>query len=99
MRNFHRNANGFSLIELMIVVAIVGILATVAIPAYYNHISRSRQAEAAQILLQVKTAQEPQQSRPGALCLKNKAGPLHLQTHDTVHGPGIKIGIAEPGCQ
>ncbi len=42
-----RHAKGFTLIELMIVVAIIGILAAVAIPAFMKYIKKSKTTEAA----------------------------------------------------
>ncbi|KIP98375.1 MULTISPECIES: pilin [Pseudomonas] len=47
---------GFTLIELMIVVAIIGILAAIAIPQYQNYIARSQFSEAHTLLGGARTA-------------------------------------------
>jgi type IV pilus assembly protein PilA len=46
---------GFTLIELMIVVAIIGILAAIAIPAYQDYVARAQVSEAATLMDGLKT--------------------------------------------
>jgi len=55
MKKHKQAQQGFTLIELMIVIAIVGILAAIALPAYQDYIVRSKMSEPLAALAEAKT--------------------------------------------
>lgn len=76
---------GFSLIELMIVVAIVGILAGIAYPSYQNYVLRSGRADGQAKLMEIMQAQERFHSQNQTYVVNLGAGGL---------GYGVAAGAA-----
>ena len=58
LRKLRGNSKGFTLIELMIVVAIIGILAAIAIPNFLTYQCKSRQSEAKANLGSIRVGEE-----------------------------------------
>lgn len=61
---------GFTLLELMIVVAIVAFLASVAIPRYFTYFAKAKQAEATMLLASLHTAQQAYWAEHGSYANK-----------------------------
>ena len=53
-----KRTSGFTLIELMVTVAVVGILAAIAYPSYQNQVKKARRSEAQQLLLGASNKEE-----------------------------------------
>lgn len=73
MRKFH---SGFTLIELMIVIAIIGILAAIAIPAYQDYTIRAQITEGLNLASKAKTAMDEFYSAHGALPASNTSAAI-----------------------
>ena len=87
---------GFTLIELMIVVAIIGILAAIAIPAYQDYTIRSQVSEGMSLAAGAKTAMAEFYNQTGRFADNNES--YGLADGDEITGTyveGVAAGSAE----
>jgi type IV pilus assembly protein PilA len=98
---FNKMQKGFTLIELMIVVAIIGILAAIAIPAYQDYTIRAKVTEGLNLADSAKTAVAESFQSGGTLGLKAAAlswntafaASKYVSTIKVTTAPGATQGI------
>ena len=85
---------GFTLIELMIVVAIIGILAAIAIPAYQDYTVRSQVSEGLTLAAQAKTAVAESFSQTGTAPVNRLAAGMTATGTDTSGNYVTSVNVA-----
>ena len=90
----NKNASqGFSLIEMMVVVAILAIIAGVAIPSYLNHVENTRITQARAVIVQVQ--QDVQRMKLVQGSLGANSGAVVASVEGVLNGTKAKGLIAE----
>ncbi len=95
MEKQQRGSRGFTLVECAVVCAMVGILASIAVPSYRDQQLRAHRLDAVEALSRLQTAQEQHRNQHGAYASEvsalRGASPVSSQGHYTValqsHGP------------
>lgn len=87
-----RSVKGITLIELLIVIAVVGILAAIASPIYTNYITRARRSDAKTALEQVRAAQEMWRAEKGCYANTGGAAAAMALLQTTFGAPSATVG-------
>ena len=77
-------AGGFSLIELMVVVAVIGILVGIAWPSYTNYVKRANRSQAQQLMLEIANREQQYiiDARAFASIIGSGTGGLNIGSKD-----------------
>ena len=93
---------GFSLVELMVAVAILSVLSATALPRYFNQVQKTRQNEAATTVLQIQTTIASFVNEMGVLPVSwsdlNKITPLMTPEGPANQNDFSAISLSGAGC-
>lgn len=84
-----RRQHGFTLIELMIAMVIIGILATIAYPAYTGYVQEARRAEAKSLLFDAAQTLERRYTANSSYCQKDPCDPNSLEIKTEFYTVGL----------
>lgn len=91
---------GITLFELLVVLALIGVIAAFALPAYRRHLVRVHRAEAMTALLQLQSAQESHYLRHGTYTASVTSAPpagLGLPSTSAANRYALAIALAADG--
>ncbi|MGA9855337.1 MAG: pilin [Gammaproteobacteria bacterium] len=92
-----RTQQGFTLIELMIVIAIIGVLAAIAIPQYQDYVTRTKVSEGLSLADQAKTAVADTFQANGALPVNGSNISYGLPTSGSIAGKYVTSILVNAG--
>jgi len=88
---------GFTLIELMIVIAVIAILVTIALPSYQTYMQQARRTEAKAAILDVQLAEEKWRTNNATYTTDLSASGLDLTTSfNATNLPNYTIAVTTP---
>jgi type IV pilus assembly protein PilE len=96
-----RQSSGFTLVELMVVIAVIGILGAIALPSYRDYVRRANRSDARETLLQVASWAERVSTATGKLPvagslpsnLQRTPGDTYAISYEPVASPGYGYAL------
>ena len=93
-KTIQRSNLGFTLIEVMVVVAIIGILSAIAYPSYVEYVNRSRRAEAQATLMELSQFMERRYTTVSSYAVVESNGTLTAPALPITSRGGYNFGFA-----